>query len=216
MSSIRVNSGTLTFTPIPSKKHYALVTFPNDTKHPGKKYVFGFDAFVGMHPMEAWYKLLDEYDIAVQTREGGPMDAQLKDIVTACCAFNEEEPELTPDQAMVEAYGAVLPIKPILGVAYHSKKNFAKIPLSKIIVSACFWENPPAPAKIAAHYESFIAAAKERKKITDPVLPGALKVKKVGGVYYLTDGFCTYLLYRAFGYDTATVKVVDGVAKKDQ
>lgn len=211
MSSIRVNSGTLTFTPIPSKKYYALVTFPNDTKHPGKKYVFGFDAFVGMHPMEAWYKLLDEYDIAVQTREGGPMDAQLKDIVTACCAFDEEAPELTPDQAMVEAYGATLPIKPVLGIAYHSKKksNRKEIPLNEIAVPFWFWKSPPAAAKFAEHYESFVAGSKKRKNFGEPILPGTLKVRQIETGYLLTDGFCTYLLYRAFGWDKVIVEVVN-------
>lgn len=211
MSSIRVNSGKLIFTPIPSKKYYALVTFPNDTKHPGKHYVFGFDAFAGMHPMELWNKLLDEYDIVVQTREGGPMDAQLKDIVAASCAFNEEEPELTPDQAMVEAYGAVLPIKPILGIAYHSKKksNRKELPLDEIVIPLCFWKNPPATAKFAEHYESFVVASKKCKNFGEPILPGALKVRQIETGYLLTDGFCTYLLYRAFGWDKAVVEVVN-------
>lgn len=124
MSSIQINSAH------PFKKHYALVTFPNSTKHPGKQYVFDFGAFVGMHSVETWYKLLDEYDIAVQTREDGPMDAQLKDVVVAHCAFDEV------DQVMVEAYGATLPIKPILGIACHSKKksNCKELPLDEIAV----------------------------------------------------------------------------------
>jgi hypothetical protein len=46
MSSIQINSTH------PFKKHYALVTFPNSTKHPGKQYVFDFGAFVGMHSVE--------------------------------------------------------------------------------------------------------------------------------------------------------------------
>ena len=205
MSSIQINSTH------PFKKHYALVTFPNSTKHPGKRYVFGFDAFVGMHSVETWYKLLDEYDIAVQTREDGPMDAQLKDVVTARCAFDEEEPELTLDQVMVEAYGATLPIKPILGVTYHSKKksNYKELPLDEIVIPFWFWKSPPAVAKFAEHYESFVAASKKRKKFGEPILPGTLKVRQIETGYLLMDGFCTYLLYRAFGWDKVIVEIVN-------
>ena len=207
MSPIQINNTH------PFKKHYALVTFPNSTKHPGKRYVFGFDAFVGMHSVETWYKLLDEYDIAVQTREDGPMDAQLKDVVVAHCAFDEV------DQVMVEAYGATLPIKPILGITYHSKKksnykelplsNYKELPLDKITVPFWFWKSPPATAKFVEHYESFVAASKKRKRFGDPILPGTLKVRQIETGYLLMDGFCTYLLYRAFGWDKAVVEVVN-------
>lgn len=199
MSSIQINSTH------PFKKHYALVTFPNSTKHPGKRYVFGFDAFVGMHSVETWYKLLDEYDIAVQTREDGPMDAQLKDVVTARCAFNEV------DQVMVEAYGATLPIKPILGIACHSKKksNYKELPLDEIAVPFWFWKSPPATTKFSEHYESFVAASKKRKKFGEPILPGTLKVRQVETGYLLMDGFCTYLLYRAFGWDKVIAEIVN-------
>lgn len=199
MSSIQINSAH------PFKKHYALVTFPNSTKHPGKQYVFDFGAFVGMHSVETWYKLLDEYDIAVQTREDGPMDAQLKDVVTAHCAFDEV------DQVMVEAYGATLPIKPILGIACHSKKksNCKELPLDEIAVPFWFWKSPPATTKFAEHYESFVAASKKRKKFGEPILPGTLKVRQVETGYLLMDGFCTYLLYRAFGWDKVIVEIVN-------
>lgn len=199
MSSIQINSTH------PFKKHYALVTFPNSTKHPGKQYVFDFGAFVGMHSVETWYKLLDEYDIAVQTREDGPMDAQLKDVVTAHCAFAEV------DQVMVEAYGATLPIKPILGIACHSKKksNYKELSLNEIAVPFWFWKSPPATTKFAEHYESFVAASKKRKKIGEPILPGTLKVRQVETDYLLMDGFCTYLLYRAFGWDKVIVEIVN-------
>ena len=199
MSSIQINSAH------PFKKHYALVTFPNSTKHPGKQYVFDFGAFVGMHSVETWYKLLDEYDIAVQTREDGPMDAQLKDVVIAHCAFDEA------DQVMVEAYGATLPIKPILGIACHSKKksNCKELPLDEIAVPFWFWNSPPAATKFAEHYESFVAASKKRKKFGEPILPGALKVRQVETGYLLMDGFCTYLLYRAFGWDKVIAEIVN-------
>lgn len=199
MSSIQINSTH------PFKKHYALVTFPNSTKHPGKQYVFDFGAFVGMHSVETWYKLLDEYDIAVQTREDGPMDAQLKDVVVAHCAFDEV------DQVMVEAYGATLPIKPILGIACHSKKksNCKELPLDEIAVPFWFWNSPPAATKFAEHYESFVAASKKRKKFGEPILPGTLKVRQVETGYLLMDGFCTYLLYRAFGWDKVIVEIVN-------
>lgn len=205
MSSTQMNSTR------PLKKHYALVTFPNSTKHPGKQYVFDFGAFVGMHTVETWYKLLDEYDIAVQTCEDGPMDAQLKDVVVAQCAFDEEKPELTLDRAMVEAYGATLPIKPILGITYHSKQksNYKELPLDKITVPFWFWKSPPATAKFIKHYESFVAASKKRKRFDDPILPGTLKVRQIETGYLLMDGFCTYLLYRAFGWDKAVVEVVN-------
>lgn len=199
MSSIQINSTH------PFKKHYALVTFPNSTKHPGKQYVFDFGAFVGMHSVETWYKLLDEYDIAVQTRGDGPMDAQLKDVVTAHCAFAKV------DQVMVEAYGATLPIKPILGIACHSKKksNYKELSLNEIAVPFWFWKSPPATTKFAEHYESFVAASKKRKKIGESILPGTLKVRQVETGYLLMDGFCTYLLYRAFGWDKAVVEIVN-------
>lgn len=199
MSSIQINSAH------PFKKHYALVTFPNSTKHPGKQYVFDFGAFVGMHSVETWYKLLDEYDIAVQTREDGPMDAQLKDVVVAHCAFDEV------DQVMVEAYGATLPIKPILGIACHSKKksNCKELPLGEIAVPFWFWNSLPAATKFAEHYESFVAASKKRKKFGEPILPGALKVRQVETGYLLMDGFCTYLLYRAFGWDKVIAEIVN-------
>lgn len=199
MSSIQINSTH------PFKKHYALVTFPNSTKHPGKQYIFDFSAFVGMHSVETWYKLLDEYDISVQTHENGPMDAQLKDVVVAHCACDEV------DQVMVEAYGATLPIKPILGIACHSKKksNCKELPLDEIVIPFWFWKSPPAVAKFAEHYESFVAASKKRKRFGDPILPGALKVRQVETGYLLMDGFCTYLLYRAFGWDKVIVEIVN-------
>lgn len=199
MSSIQINSAH------PFKKHYALVTFPNSTKHPGKQYVFDFGAFVGMHSVETWYKLLDEYDISVQTHENGPMDAQLKDVVVAHCACDEV------DQVMVEAYGATLPIKPILGIACHSKKksNYKELSLNEIAVPFWFWNSPPAATKFAEHYESFVAASRQRKKFGEPILPGTLKVRQIETGYLLTDGFCTYLLYRAFGWDKAVVEVIN-------
>jgi hypothetical protein len=152
-----------------------------------------------------WGCTLWKHDIAVQTREDGPMDAQLKDVVVAHCAFDEV------DQVMVEAYGATLPIKPILGIACHSKKksNCKELPLDEIAVPFWFWNSPPAATKFAEHYESFVAASKKRKKFGEPILPGTLKVRQVETGYLLMDGFCTYLLYRAFGWDKVIVEIVN-------
>lgn len=192
--------------------YYALVSFPRNPVNPDKRYVFRFDSFMENKPFDKWVSEINQRKIKAQTKPDGPFDAVLVDVLWAA---GED-----PDFDVAAAFNATLPIKPLYGVRYcvtyvaRPEATLETIPLNAIQVPWSFRTHFPRPDTFAAHYEAFTKALNQREKFTEPLAPGTIKVRRNGSTYILTDGYCSFLLYRAFGYQSAVVSVLDSPPAK--
>lgn len=192
--------------------YYALVSFPKNSVNPGKRYVFKFDSFMENKSFDEWRNEIKERKIKAQTKLDGPFDAVLEDILWV--------QGFDPDSDVALALNATLPIKPLYGVHYcvtyvaRQEAKLETIPLNAIQVPWSFRTHLPRTGTFAVHYEAFVKALERREKFTDPLAPGAIKVRRNGSTYILTDGYCSFLLYRAFGVQSAVVSVLDSPPAK--
>lgn len=192
--------------------YYALVSFPKNPVNPDKRYVFRFDSFMENKSFIEWVNEIEQRKIKAQTKPDGPFDAVLEDVLWGQGS--------DPDSDVAMALNATLPIKPLCGVRYcvtyvaRPEATLETVPLDVIQVPWSFRTHFPRTDTFAAHYKAFVKALEKREKFADPPIPGAVKVRRNGSTYVLTDGYCSFLLYRAFGFQSAVVSVLDSPPAK--